>query len=205
MKLRRGCDGLVQECQHHPVRLHDFHKSFRTNRGQCASPNAATVADTDAETHSPVRNGTKSVDLRELGQLKMPLDGGSLGAKSSSVKRVAEKVTQEYVTRFVMRAAEVTDTPVIFGRLHHRVALTLRQIGQFLISVAIGKLGTPIAYLCVPLMCCECMCPRRWCQMIRRASRVKWLAYQVQSLSGSSRMETGVVGSTVGGGSGLTA
>jgi hypothetical protein len=62
------------------------------------------------------------VTLLELRQLKISLDGRSLGAKSSSVKRAAEKVTQVYVTRFAMRAAEVTDTLAIFGRLHHRVA-----------------------------------------------------------------------------------
>jgi hypothetical protein len=44
----------------------------------------------------------------------------------------------------------------------------------------------------------ECMCPRRWCQMMQRASRVKWLTCQVTSLSGSSRMETGVAESMVG-------
>ena len=35
-----------------------------------------------------------------------PLDGRSLGAKSSTLKCVTEMVTQEYVTRFAMQAAE---------------------------------------------------------------------------------------------------
>jgi hypothetical protein len=34
------CDGLVHECQHYPVRLHQFDKSFRTNRRQCPRPQA---------------------------------------------------------------------------------------------------------------------------------------------------------------------
>ncbi len=83
--------------------------------------------------------------------------------------------------------------------------MALRQIGQSSISVAIGKLGTPIAYACMSLTRRECMCPRRWCQMMRRASRVKWLTYQVSYLSGSWRMENSVTQSTVGGGCGSTA
>ena len=79
--------------------------------------------------------------------------GGALERRAALyIQRLAEKVTQEYVTRFAVRAAEVTDTLAIFGRLHHRVALTLRQIGQLSISVAIGKLGTPTANLCVSLI-----------------------------------------------------
>jgi hypothetical protein len=81
----------------------------------------------------------------------------------------------------------------------------MRPIGQSLISVLIGKLKTPIAYLCMSLTRRECMRPRRWCRMMRRASRVKWLTCQVTSLSGSSRMETGVAEATVVGGCGSTA
>jgi hypothetical protein len=40
--------------------------------------------------------------------------------------------------------------------------------------------------------------------MMRRASRVKWLTYQVTSLSESSRMDTGVSKSISGGGCGAT-
>jgi hypothetical protein len=81
----------------------------------------------------------------------------------------------------------------------------LRQISQLSISVLIGKLGTPIAYLCMSLTRRECMCPRHWCQMMRRASRVKWLTYQVTSLSGSSRIETSVAESSRGGSCGSKA
>jgi hypothetical protein len=44
--------------------------------------------------------------------------GRILGAKSSAVKRVAEVVTQEYVTRFAMQAAEATNALAIVERLH---------------------------------------------------------------------------------------
>jgi hypothetical protein len=59
------------------------------------------------------RNATKSVDQLELRWLKMPLDGRSLGAKSSAVKRVAEMVTQKCVTYFAMEASEATKSSAV--------------------------------------------------------------------------------------------
>jgi hypothetical protein len=56
----------------------------------------------------------------KLRQLKMPLDRRSLGAKSKAVKRVAEMVTQEYVTRFAIQAVEETKALDIFGRLYDK-------------------------------------------------------------------------------------
>ena len=77
-------------------------------------------------------------------KLKIPLDGWSLEAKSSTVKRVAEMITQDYVTCFAMKAAKATsssaakrdteivtkeshvfyaratNTLAIFGRLHDK-------------------------------------------------------------------------------------
>jgi hypothetical protein len=58
------------------------------------------------------------VNPLELRELKLSLDGRSLGAKISAVKCVAEMVRQEYVTRFAIPAAEATNTPAIFGGLH---------------------------------------------------------------------------------------
>jgi hypothetical protein len=48
------------------------------------------------------------------------LDGRSLGAKSSTVKRVTEMVTQEYVTFFAVQAAEATNALAVLGRLHDK-------------------------------------------------------------------------------------
>jgi ribosomal protein S17E len=48
------------------------------------------------------------------------LDRRSLGAKSSAVKRVAEMVTQEYVARFTMQAAEAKNTLAISGGLRDK-------------------------------------------------------------------------------------
>ena len=121
------------------------------------------------------------MDPLELRQLKIRR---SLGAKSSAVKRVAEMVTQEQVTRFAMEAAEATNT---FGRLHDKSkvdknyvalwaegidvlasrSLALRYIGHVSISVAIVKLSTSLVYFC-----------------------------RVTYLSGLSRMETSIGGST---------
>jgi hypothetical protein len=133
----------------------------------------------------------------------MPLDGRSLGAKSSAIKRVAEMVTHEYVTRFAIEAAGATDSSAvkrvaemvtqeyvicfaiqatedtialaIFGRLHDKskvdrniliavssLALRIGRLAGFVElgleaerklndPGAIGKLGTPIAYLCMSL------------------------------------------------------
>jgi hypothetical protein len=49
-----------------------------------------------------------------------PLDGRSLGMKSGTVKCVTKMVTQEYVTRFAMQAAEATNTFAVLGRLHDK-------------------------------------------------------------------------------------
>jgi hypothetical protein len=104
-----------------------------------------------------------------------PLNGRSLGAKSSSVNCVTKMVTQEYVLRFAMQATETTNALAVLGRLPDKAevdrntlialsslagrkldllalcSLALRQIGQSSILVAIGKLGTPIAYLYMSL------------------------------------------------------
>lgn len=66
------------------------------------------------------RNSTESVDPLDSRQLKIPLDGRGLGAKNSTVKRVAEMDVQEYVTRFAVQAAEATNTLAIFSRLHDK-------------------------------------------------------------------------------------
>jgi hypothetical protein len=60
------------------------------------------------------------VDPPELRQLEIPFDGRILKAQSSTVKRVAEIVTQEYLTRFAMQAAEATNALAVFGRLHDK-------------------------------------------------------------------------------------
>jgi hypothetical protein len=60
-----------------------------------------------------IGNGASSVDPLELRQLKMPLDRRSLGANSSAVKRVAEMVTQEYVRRLAIQAAQATNSSAV--------------------------------------------------------------------------------------------
>jgi hypothetical protein len=71
------------------------------------------------------RNGSKKVVPLELRQLKMPLDGRSLGAKGRAAKRVAEMVTQEYVAHFDIQAFGATNTNTVFGRLYEN----LKSIG----------------------------------------------------------------------------
>jgi hypothetical protein len=50
-----------------------------------------------------------------------PLDGRSLRARISNAKRVAEMVTQAYVTCSAMQAAEATNALAIVGRLHDKI------------------------------------------------------------------------------------
>ena len=47
----------------------------------------------------------------------------SLGAKSGTVKCLTKMVTQKYVTRFAMQAAEATTALAIVGRLHDKAKI----------------------------------------------------------------------------------
>jgi ribosomal protein S17E len=73
-------------------------------------------------------------DPLQLRQLKMPLDGRSPGVKSSTVKRVAEIVTQEYVTCFTMQAAEATNRSTV-----KRVAEMVTQ--EYVVRFAVQAAG----------------------------------------------------------------
>jgi ABC-type molybdate transport system ATPase subunit len=44
----------------------------------------------------------------------------TLGAKSSTIERVTEMVTQDYVTRFAMQAANATNALAVLGRKHDK-------------------------------------------------------------------------------------
>jgi hypothetical protein len=70
------------------------------------------------------------MDPLELRQLKIPLNGRSLGAKGSAVKRVGEVVTQEYAARFVIQASGATSPHTVFGRLHEE-----SQVDRYLNSI----------------------------------------------------------------------
>jgi hypothetical protein len=66
------------------------------------------------------RNGTKSVDLLELRQLKLQLNGRCLGVKINIGKRLADFVTWEYVACFAMHADLATNMLAIFKRLRDK-------------------------------------------------------------------------------------
>jgi hypothetical protein len=60
------------------------------------------------------------VDPLEFRQLETLFDERSLGAKSRAVKRVAEMVMQEYVTRCAMQATGAINMLALFGILHDK-------------------------------------------------------------------------------------
>jgi hypothetical protein len=63
-------------------------------------------------------------------------------AKSSAVKRVAGIVTQEYVTRVAMQAAEVTSMLAIFGRSHDKA-----EIGRITLNPLSSLVGRKVDLL----------------------------------------------------------
>jgi hypothetical protein len=64
-----------------------------------------------------IDHGSSTLGGKPFGE---PLDWRSLGAKSGTVKCVTKMVTQEYVARFAMQAAEATNAFAVLGRLHDK-------------------------------------------------------------------------------------
>jgi hypothetical protein len=74
-----------------------------------------------------------------------PLDGRSLEAKSSTVRRFTEKVMQEYVTCFAMQAAEATNALPVLEGLHDRAEVEINTL--FALSCRAGRRGRLISFV----------------------------------------------------------
>jgi hypothetical protein len=74
-----------------------------------------------------------------------PLDGRSLEAKSSTVKCVTEMVTQEYVIRFAMQAAETMNALALFGRLHDKAEVDINAL--IALSSLAGRRGRLVGFV----------------------------------------------------------